>query len=607
MIWQRGRLLDLVAATALLTAHGAAQLHLAWADSPTIDEPGHLVASLSYTRKGAFRIYNVNPPLSRYVQGCMLAGVGLDTSVIQEPAFYGHRNELLAGAEFAATLDAGYRTVLYRARTGTIFFSLLGGALVWYWGNLVFGRPCGLVGLSVWCLDPLVLGHGHLVSPDVPAAVMALAAALGLRAYLAAPSWPRAAAASALLGLAVLTKFTLLVLCGVWLLALAAAYLRSVRGMRIAHGALAGAILLFTLNAGYLFQDTGRKLGDYRFVSTKLAPFTPDTIYTVGGPRNALAGTWLGELPVPLPAPFLEGIDLQARDFDRYSRQRAAFFMGGEWYEGGRYDYYTYGLIVKTPLAVFGLLAVATVFICHRRVPFDAFLLIGVAVVILGFVSSQKSMNKHVRYVLPMLPFLAILAGAAGRAFLTGRRWHSCLVGLLLGWLLAAGARAMNDPIAYFNEAAGGPRGGLRHLAGSNIDWGQSVYRLRDWLDAHPDFRPLGVLCYGTGPLVLRGRGLSMPPPGPDLGWTTAGVNEQRRCGPHPGRFVVSVRLIQGDTRIGIDPEGTAYTLTRHSYTYFQRFKPVAVVGDSIYVFDVSPAEANRVRAEMGLAELPEP
>ena len=40
-----------------------------------------------------------------------------------------------------------------------------------------------------------------------------------------------------------------------------------------------------------------------------------------------------------------------------------------------------------------------------------------------------------------------------------------------------------------------------------------------------------------------------------------------------------------------------------NAYTYYQRFQPVATPGWSIYVYDLSVEEVNRVRREMGIAE----
>jgi 4-amino-4-deoxy-L-arabinose transferase-like glycosyltransferase len=594
----------------LLLLHAAAQVYLAWEDSETIDEPAHLAAALTYTRNGTFRLYNVNPPFARMVQGAFLLGAPLDTTMIVEPSQHGERREMGVGEMFLDANEESYRDLLLLARMGTIVFSLVGGILVLIWGNLAFGRPCGILALTAWCCNPYVLANGHLATPDLPAATMAVAAAFALRSYLVAPSWSRSLVVGVTLGLAQLTKFTLLLLYPVWFLFWLFTVLRNPAQPRLltGQGLFALAVSLLTLNAGYLFQDTGRRLETFRFVSTKLGSIAPNTVDSLHEPTNSLAGTWLGSVPVPLPAPYVEGIDLQARDFDRYARNKSSFLIAGKWVEGGRYYYYLYGLLVKTPLALFGLLAVAAVLLWRRPAgSIDMALLVIIPLAILVFVSSQKSMNKHIRYLLPMLPFVVVLAGAVGRSWQQERKWLRGFVVLLFAWLLFAGGRSLRDPVAYFNEAAGGPRGGVRLLAGTNVDWGQGRYRLRDWLEARPDFRLDGMACYATNGHVFAGMLCPLPPIGPGKSPIPDDLNEQRKLGPHPGRFAVSARVFQGDLTSVPDPTGKGHHFDGHVYTYFLRFEPVATAGDSVWIFDISLEEANRVRAELGLVALDEP
>ncbi|MFG0334682.1 MAG: hypothetical protein ACF8TS_15100, partial [Maioricimonas sp. JB049] len=46
--------------------------------------------------------------------------------------------------------------------------------------------------------------------------------------------------------------------------------------------------------------------------------------------------------------------------------------------------------------------------------------------------------------------------------------------------------RVYPHQLAYFNELAGGPENGWRHLLGSNLDWGQDFLFLARWLDSIP-------------------------------------------------------------------------------------------------------------------------
>src|SRR5262249_51970920 len=50
--------------------------------------------------------------------------------------------------------------------------------------------------------------------------------------------------------------------------------------------------------------------------------------------------------------------------------------------------------------------------------------------------------------------------------------------------------------IAFFNLACGGPRGGIKLVGDSNLDWGQDLTLLRDWQRKHPDVK-LHVIYFG--------------------------------------------------------------------------------------------------------------
>ena len=51
--------------------------------------------------------------------------------------------------------------------------------------------------------------------------------------------------------------------------------------------------------------------------------------------------------------------------------------------------------------------------------------------------------------------------------------------------------------LAYFNEVAGGPKGGVNWLVDSNLDWGQDLKRLQDYAERH-GVESLRLLYFGT-------------------------------------------------------------------------------------------------------------
>ena len=343
------------------------------------------------------------------------------------------------------------------------------------------------------------------------------------------------AVAGLALGLALLTKFTCLVLVpagvGVWLGVFLSRPSAKRGGMAPGIAQLMGVLAtgLFLVNAGYGFEHAFRPLGQIEFHSKawrgapasgatrpmpehpanaqRILEADPNPISSAAGPpQNRFAASVLGSLRVPVPAAYLQGIDWQRTDFET----EQPCFLAGRWYEKGRWYYYLYALAVKAPLGHWALFLLALAIRLRRPGrPLDStaeclLILTGLAVVVL--VSSHTAMNVHSRYILPGLGVLCVwIAHALGSALRSSAVVRALC---LAAWLLSASSVVWHYPhsLAYFNELAGGPANGWRHLRGSNIDWGQDLFLLRAWLRSHPDVLPVMMECAG-GPASQGGSG----------------------------------------------------------------------------------------------------
>src|SRR5260370_894976 len=76
------------------------------------------------------------------------------------------------------------------------------------WARARFGTPSGLVALALVATYPDVLGHGALVTTDVPFAAFALAAAFALDRLAAEGGARRLVVLGLALGAALATKFS---------------------------------------------------------------------------------------------------------------------------------------------------------------------------------------------------------------------------------------------------------------------------------------------------------------------------------------------------------------------------------------------------------------
>jgi hypothetical protein len=240
-------------------------------------------------------------------------------------------------------------------------------------------------------------------------------------------------------------------------------------------------------------------------------------------------------------------------------------------------------MAIKLPIPTL-LLMLAGAFWCLfaprslGRVDEWAFLLPAVGVIAL--VSSQTGFNHHMRYVLPPFPLLAIGTGRLA-TLAEQQRWLRGALAALLVWCATATAGVAPHFMSYFNPLAGGPDIGWRHLNDSNIDWGQDLLFLKKWLEEHPEARPIGVQYYNL--MEPQHVGLE--------------VNRVSRD-PTPGWYALDVNYVAGNPfRVGTQPGAP----TPGPYWYFQEFTPVAKAGYSIFIYHVTPEEANRVRTQLGL------
>ena len=88
----------------------------------------------------------------------------------------------------------------------------------------------------------------------------------------------------------------------------------------------------------------------------------------------------------------------------------------------------------------------------------------------------SASTMPWVRYVLPMYPFLAIIAAIGVR------KLGKILASVLLVWYIVGSVRAYPHFISYANEFAGPAGSRYQLLTDSNIDWGQSLPDIADFV-----------------------------------------------------------------------------------------------------------------------------
>jgi hypothetical protein len=192
--------------------------------------------------------------------------------------------------------------------------------------------------------------------------------------------------------------------------------------------------------------------------------------------------------------------------------------------------------------------------------------------------------------MVPALPFFYLWISRTGRLLATRSFFLRAIVPLLLLSGSVSSIWTYPYSMSYFNEAVGGAAQGHRYLLGSNVDWGQDLYELRDWLEAHPEVRPLYAVVSPIFPLETLDIRSSGNPPKWRPGQKPTGTWEkQLSIGPQPGWFLIGTNDLYGAER---------------DYDWLQFLEPVKTIGYSLYLFHVSLDEANRLREQDDLPKL---
>jgi 4-amino-4-deoxy-L-arabinose transferase-like glycosyltransferase len=405
-----------------------------------------------------------------------------------------------APAATDARLEAG--------RYATVLFSLLVALCVWRWATDLYGPRAGLLALALYAFDPNLLAHSQLVTTDVFALGMTAWGLYTFWRFLRQPTLAWALASGGVLGLAQLAKYTEIFLLPVYALVALGFHAgdiarewsrRDLAALRRRLARAAGFTMLFVvlgvaiINAGFLFDRTFTPIAGYAFRSELFTAVQQSL-----GP--------LGAIPVPLPYPYLEGLDWIVQR-ERSGEGYGAIYLLGELRRGqGFTGYFLYAALFKVPIVTLLVWLGALGTWVARRGPAalrrDEWVLLCPILFFTIYFNVFYRAQIGLRHYLVVFPLLHVLSGRllllrspvdalplGPRAASRGRwpRPARIAIGLAGAYLVASVLSYYPHYLAYFNELVPDRRLAYRILADSNLDWRQHRWYQARYLESHPD------------------------------------------------------------------------------------------------------------------------
>lgn len=432
-----------------------AYLALAIASVPrlslTFDEHLYIPAGRLYWTERDFDVNRIHPPLAKLVAGAPLLAMDLRTaesdSLLERIPREGPSWEDYRWAEaFLMDDNLGRFDAIVRAsRLAMLVFPLLLLGVVYGWSRSLFGPVGGLVSLTVAVFDPDVLAYGPLAVTDLAMASLFAASVYLLWSHVRAPSRWKRNLLGPVLGLALLAKYSNLLLL-------------PVLAVLVVVASLAGRADLLDL-----LDPAPREEGGDRRRRAAIGA----AIVALG----LLVTLWAGYLFTGSPLGYLEGL----RDLRIHAGTEYEAFLLGRYSRTGFWYYYPVALALKVPLATLGLAALGTLLLARSKGR-DAFTgaCLAVPPVLLVVAMTIGTLQIGHRYVLGVLPFLFVLCGGVGPWMaknLRAERARSTLPVFLVGWTAVAGVRSHPFHLSYHNALVPSDLAFFDALDGSNNDW----------------------------------------------------------------------------------------------------------------------------------------
>jgi 4-amino-4-deoxy-L-arabinose transferase-like glycosyltransferase len=411
-------------------------LDIARKKSATYDEAFYLTYGYSLLKTGDFRMAIDKPPLAPLFSAAPLLALrpAMNFGDVDWLALNGWKKSadpwkyspfrwnFSLKFLFANTVGADRMLFASRLSFAALFFAA--GVLIFFLVKGLYGQWTAAFMTFIYSFSPELLANASLATEDFTAAALFFLSIISFVRLSEKPSAGAKILFGALLGLCLVSKYTALLV----LPALVVVYF-AIGGLKPKDFLIPAAVCAAVV------------LAFYGFIGIP---------YYFKGLANTLA----------------------------YQRRGQAGYCWGNYSSSGFWYYYLVVLLFKTPLPVL----LSLFFFFSRKVETRVKIICAVPVMLIIAVSSFNKIQLGLRYILPAYPFLFLIASRGFSEYARKLKPSALVPVALCVWLAFSSLKIHPHCIAYFNELAGGPANGPEFLVDSNIDWGQDLSTLREYV-----------------------------------------------------------------------------------------------------------------------------
>ncbi|KJJ83882.1 conserved hypothetical protein, membrane [Candidatus Omnitrophus magneticus] len=370
-------------------------------------------------------------------------------------------------------------------RIPTMIIAAIGGIILYFWARRIYNPVSAIFTLALYVFCPNITAFSQVVTTDMAITVLFFASVYFFRMFLNRANWTILCLCALVTGIAQLTKYTAVYLFIIYFVIILFVKLGRIKtAIQSARYSNIGkwfvwffvfiVIVIFIINAGFLFNKTFTLYKSFDFKSEMFIRLKP----------------LLNNIPVPVPYPYLEGLDW-VRHNDVSGFWRANIYLLGDISRMGWKYYYFIALLFKMPIGQIVLIFLALFLSLSKKIKInfkqdDIFIIVPVVFSLIYF-NFFFYTYTGIRFILPMFPFLFLYSGRVFFYALSGRpgRLMKYSIFALFVWACISSISYFPHYLSYFNELVGDRKNSYKFLADSNLDWGQNKLYLEKYLDEH--------------------------------------------------------------------------------------------------------------------------
>jgi hypothetical protein len=436
------------------------------------DEVVHLPAGYTYLVKRDFRLNPEHPPLLKEL--CALPLLFMQPKVdFSDPNWLqpSAMSQSEFGFKFLYSNPPRADQFLFWGRFPIVLLSAWLGFFVFRWAQQLYGSTAGLLALSLYAFCPNVIAHSHFVTTDMGVTTFLTITFYNLWLFLQKGKMRSLCFSGLSMGAALASKYSALFLLPVGLLFL--------------WGFFRPTSPLSMESKKNSNKYPATKMGDWQ---DRAGDFWRE-LFRLNRSKLKVVTIFLGLAVLVVQLSYLGSVNpwLYIRGAIQVNANHSRiyeYYMNGDFKAGGWGDYFLLAFLVKATAPFIILLFVRLIFLLTNwETDWRPSMFLMVPSVVLFIAISAFADCMGVRYVLPIFPMMMVFSSGTYN-FLKKKTAFICILGLF-SWHIVSSIASFPYSLSYFNEFVGGPSKGIYWLDDSNVDWGQELKGVKQYMDAN--------------------------------------------------------------------------------------------------------------------------